>query len=78
MNRFVFFSATNGQIQVTIDDRVAGYANDADQLLAILEFNRVSFADRMYNSSTIDFASEEGFESNDCAHTIINSALEMV
>jgi len=74
---FVFFNALEGQIRVTIDGEVCGYANDAEQLLAILEFYDVSAMDDLYTSSDVDFCEEEGFAAG-AAGEIIQSAVEQL
>jgi len=73
-SRFVFFNAVEGQIRVTIDGEVCGYANDAEQLQAILEFYDVSMLDSFYTSSDVDFCEEEGF-TRGAAREIIQGAM---
>jgi hypothetical protein len=75
MQKFVFFNAVDGQVQVSIDQQVVGLASTAEELCAVLMQNNVTLADRLMHSSDVDFASEEGFATDDCAHALIDSAL---
>ena len=72
---FVFFNARNARIKLTIDDDVKGYYDDADELYnAFVEYG-VTLDDDLLFSSDVDFASEEGFATDDCAHKIIDAAV---
>lgn len=72
---FVFFNARNTRIKLTIDDDVKGYYDDADELYnAFVEYG-VTLDDDLLFSSDVDFASEEGFATDDCAHKIIDAAV---
>ena len=62
MNRFVFFSAADGRVEVSIDQQPVGSASTAEELCGILMKHGVSAADDCYCSSSIDFCEEEGFE----------------
>lgn len=73
---FVFFNAEDAQVKVTVDNVVAGFADTVDGLVEILLQNNVSSADTLMHSSDVDFASEEGFATDDCAHTLIEQAIE--
>jgi hypothetical protein len=72
---FVYFNAEDAQVKLSIDSTVAGYADNAQQLAHLLRANNVTQNNDMYFSSSVDFASEEGFATDDCAHNIINSAV---
>ena len=72
---FVFFNAENAAIKLSIAQQVVGYASTADELLALLQANNVTLDDRLMHSSDVDFASEEGFATDDCAHNIIQAAV---
>ena len=73
---FVFFNAEDAQVKVTVDNVVAGFADTVDGLVEILLQNNVSSADTLMHSSDVDFASEEGFATDDCAHALIEQAIE--
>lgn len=75
---FVFFNAEAAQVKVTVEDAVAGYASTAAELAALLRKNNVTLADRLMHSSDVDFASEEGFSSDDAAHALIDEALQLL
>ena len=72
---FVFFRAKDGTVELNVEDKYVGCAVDADELLELLVKNNVTGADELFNSSSVDFASEEGFATDDCAHDMINTAL---
>ena len=72
---FVFFNARNARIKLTIEDDVVGYYDDADELYnAFVEYG-VTLDDSLLFSSDVDFASEEGFATDACAHKIIDAAI---
>ena len=75
---FVFFNAENAQVKLSIDSTVAGYADNAQQLAQLLRANNVTADNDMFFSSDVDFASEEGFATDDCAHAIINDAVALL
>ena len=74
-SRFVFFGAKDGQVTVSIDHVMVGVASDSEQLVAILQENGVTLADEMFQSSSVDFAAEEGFADDRGAYDIIEPAL---
>jgi len=73
---FTFLNACAGEIVVTVDDTKVGSASTAEGLAEIFTEYGCTAGD-IYCSSSVDFASEEGFDSDDSAHNIINSAVEM-
>ena len=77
-SRFVFFGAKDGQVTVSINQAIVGLASDSDQLAAILKENGVTLADEMFQSSSVDFASEAGFADDNGAYDIIEPALELI
>ena len=78
MTKFVYFTAKGGSIDVSVDQNYIGSASTARQMQALLEDNNVTLDDNLMHSSSIDFANEEGFATNDCAHAIIDDALEQL
>jgi len=78
MTKFVYFTAKGGSIDVSVDQNYIGSASTARQMQALLEDNNVTLDDNLMHSSSIDFAQEEGFATDDCAHAIIDSALEQL
>ena len=78
MTKFVYFTAKGGSIDVSIDQNYIGSASTVCQMQALLEDNNVTLDDTLMHSSSIDFAEEEGFATNDCAHAIIDDALEQL
>jgi len=75
-NNFVFFNAIDAAVQVTVNNAVVGAAHTVDALVELLLRANVSTADQFMHSSDVDFASEEGFATDDCAHDLISTALE--
>ena len=77
-SRFVFFGAKDGQVTVSINQVLVGVASDSEELVAILQENGVTVADEMFQSSSVDFAAEEGFADDNGAYDIIEPALELI
>lgn len=78
MTKFVFFGADQGKISVEVDKRWAGTASTAQELADLLAAHSVDVdTATMYHSSSVDFASEEGFATDNCAHALIDTALDL-
>jgi len=75
---FVYFNAEDAQVKLSIDSNVVGYADNAQQLANMLRANNVTQDNEMYFSSSVDFASEEGFANDNAAHEIIESAVALL
>ena len=71
-SRFVFFSAQDGAVLVSVDSREVGRAGDTETLAGILCSNAITGG---YCSSSIDFCEEEGFAPG-AAGEMIQKALE--
>jgi len=76
MTNFVFFNAVDAEVKVTVNDTVVGYADTADGLVELFLQNNLTHNDTFMHSSDVDFASEEGFASDDAAHELIDTAME--
>jgi len=76
----VFLNACNAAIVVTVNNTVvATDVQTADALVEVfLQHNINVSTDTIMCSSSIDFASEEDFATDDCAHNIIEDALEQL
>jgi len=74
----VFLNAANAAIVVTVNNKiVAADVQTADALVEVFLQNNVNvLTDVIMCSSSIDFAEEEGFATDSCAHNIIEEALE--
>jgi hypothetical protein len=73
---YVFLNAADAAIVVSVNNTVVGAAYTAAQLAALFTANNVNVStDTIMCSSSIDFAQEEGFDTDDCAHALIDSAL---
>ena len=73
---YVFLNAADAAIVVTVNDTVVDAVYTADALVEVfLQHNINVLTDTIMCSSSIDFAQEEGFDTDDCAHNIIDSAL---
>ena len=77
-NNYVFLAAENACIVVRVNNvTVATDVQTADALVQVfLTHNIDVLTDTIMCSSSIDFAEEEGFATDDCAHNIIDAALE--
>ena len=78
MAKFVFFNAEQAGIKLSIKQQHIGWADSASDLAALLRANDVTLADRLMHSSDVDFASEEGFATDDDAHKMIEEALALL
>ena len=76
----VFLNACNAAIVVTVNNTVvATDVQTADALVEVFLQNNVNVStDTIMCSSSIDFAEEEGFATDNCAHNIIDAALEQL
>ena len=76
---YVFLNAADAAIVVTVNNTVVGAAYTAAQLAALFTANNVNVnTDTIMCSSSVDFAQEEGFATDSCAHNIIEAALEQL
>ena len=76
----VFLNAENSAIVVTVNNTVvATDVQTADALVEVfLQHNINVLADTIMCSSSIDFATEADFATDNCAHNIIDEALEQL
>ena len=74
----VFFNAQNAAIVVSINSTVVATASNAQELAAVLAQHNVTDDAVIMCSSDVDFASEEGFDTDDCAHELIEDALMLL
>ena len=74
----VFLNAENACIVVTVNNTVvAADVQTADALVQVFLTHNINvLTDTIMCSSSIDFAAEEDFATDDCAHNIIENALE--
>jgi len=73
----VFLNAENAAIVVTVNNTVvAADVQTADALVQVFLTHNINvLTDTIMCSSSIDFAEEEGFATDDCAYNIIEAAL---
>jgi len=77
MQNNVFLNAQNAAIVVTVNNVQVAAVYTAAQLAAVFKQHNINvLTDVIMCSSSIDFAEEEGFETDACAHNIIEEALE--
>ena len=77
MTNIDYINAHNGGIQMYAGlDNIVGWGNTAESVAYVL--NTKGIADTCYQSSSMDFASEEGFDSDDGASFLFKKALELV
>ena len=74
---FVFFNAEDAQVKVSIAQQVVGFADNATALAQLLKANSVTQNDDLFFSSSVDFASEEGFANDNAAHEMIDAAVNI-
>ena len=78
-NNNVFFNAANAKVQVYINSTLVGSSNNATRLARLLQKHKVNTKTAtLVCSSSVDFAAEENFATNACAHNLINSAVKIV
>ena len=79
-NNYVFLNAANAALQVNVNNVcVAADVQTADALVEVfLQHNVNVLTDTIMCSSSIDFAEEEGFATDNCAHNIIDAALQQL
>ena len=77
-NNYVFLTAANAAIAVHVNNVVvATDVQTADALVQVFLTHNINvLKDTIMCSSSIDFASEEGFASDASAHYIIDDALD--
>ena len=77
---YVFLNAADAALQVYVNNVcVAADVQTADALVEVFLQNNVNvLTDTIMCSSSIDFAEEEGFATDSCAHNIIDAALEQL
>jgi hypothetical protein len=77
---YVFLNAADAAIVVSVNNTVvATDVQTADALVEVfLQHNINVSTDTIMCSSSIDFAEEEGFATDSCAHNIIDAALEQL
>ena len=77
MQNKVFLNAQNAAIVVTVNNVQVAAVYTAAQLAAVFKQHNINvLTDTIMCSSSIDFASEEGFASDASAHNIIDAAFD--
>ena len=76
----VFLNAANAAIVVTVNNTVvATDVQTADALAQVFLTHNINVStDTIMCSSSIDFAAEEDFDTDDCAHNIIEAAMQQL
>ena len=75
----VFLSAMDSGIEVKVGLSLGGgeIGYTAEQLAAIFTKHNIDFdTDTVYNTSSMDFATEEGFDNDDGAHDLLEEAMQ--
>lgn len=70
-----FVTAKNGKIELMSDKTVVVSSVDVEELTNVMYDH--GLADSVYHSSSMDFASEDGFENDGDAWVIFDEALKM-
>ena len=71
-----YITAHNGGIKMYAGDGLKGWSKTAMGIAYTLK--TCGIAESVYGSSSMDFASEEGFETDDGAMLLLKRALELV
>jgi len=75
----VFLNAQDAAIVVTVNNTIVAAVYTAAQLAAVFKQHNINWrTDVIMCSSSIDFAAEEGFDTDSCAHNIIEAAFDLV
>ena len=77
-NRYVCFNAEDRGVRVTIEEDRVGWADNAGDLAAILMAHDISLSgDACFSSSSMDFATEYGFATDDGANEMLADAFNI-
>ena len=76
MTKINYLAARNGGINMYSDDGLKGWAKTAEGVAYTLK--TVGIADQVMGSSSMDFAAEDGFKTNDGAMLLFKRALELI
>jgi len=71
-----FFSAHNGGVRMYSKRSLKGWGKTAEGIAYTL--STCGIAETTYGSSTMDFASEEGFDTDDGAMLLLKRAFELI
>ena len=75
-NEIEFISAYKGGIQMFSGEGVVGWGNTADMIAYVIKTK--GLANTVMGSSSMDFASEEGFATDDGAKLLWEQSFELV
>jgi tRNA isopentenyl-2-thiomethyl-A-37 hydroxylase MiaE len=76
-NNYVFLTAESAAIVVKVNNVQVAAVYTAAQLAAVFKQHNINvLTDTIMCSSSIDFAQEEGFATDNCAHNIIDAAIQ--
>ena len=76
MTKINYLAARNGGINMYSDDGLKGWAKTAEGVAYTLK--TVGIADQVMGASSMDFAAEDGFKTNDGAMLLFKRALELI
>jgi hypothetical protein len=74
---FVFVGATEGKIELHVEQQRIGAAASPSELALMFAANNITYGQSIHCSSSIDFCEEEGFEPG-AAAMFVTEAIEMV
>ena len=74
---FVFVGATDGKIELHVEQQRIGAAASPSELELMFAANNITFGQSIHCSSSIDFCEEEGFAPG-AAEMFVTEAIEMV
>ena len=76
MTDIEFVDAYNGGLTMYADDKMVGFGKTVKEVASVMARHGVDGI--IYFSSSMDFATEYGFETNDGAKKLFEDALELV
>ena len=77
MTNVTFITARDSRVQFFNGDALVGEGSTAKELADVIKFQSLDIFGASCSSS-MDFADEEGFETYDAAHKLLDAAIEMV
>lgn len=77
MNKAKFLNAKDGTVEVTMDNNDVHVFTSSQEMAEFIEDNGMDLFENVYASSSMDFASEYGFQTDSGAWEMVEQALEI-
>ena len=78
MNKAKFLNAKDGTVEVTMDNNDIHVFTSSQEMAEFIQDNGMDVLECVYASSSMDFASEYGFQTDSGAWEMVEQALEIV